>query len=864
MSGRWTRSWLPILLVAALAGCGRAKTAATSQVANASGEPASQPRTGQGEAEPTRKTDGQGQAARAELEPRTAESGENPNRTPEGPEKELIEKPLGQQPIPTTAAKAIGMLDLRKFPQLNTERVLDSSATNLYYSAKASVAGSEAFVGGELRSRGWKPIKTQVPDSEQYFDRLYVKDGYYVRATFGASGDDGITGIGMMHLGNVDVALLPRTRDAEIRSDPNPIAVTYFTELSIADAARDCQQKLAQLGWQEYGEFHELPSVPHVKQFNVRRNATRIMVSVSRDPRIAQLDKTSVSYLSHFVLPFDIPANDDAQKLRLDTHRGRVEYETSQPVAKMVQFLDEQGSSLGWRNRSSETEANTAEVSETAASLLVEDEPQAGFVIQLARKDDVTHVTFQRASFPPAEATAEATTDAPRPRTTDVASKDQPPHETTPDDDPTKEFEEELKKELRDALRGQKRQVGSQLKKLGFDLQGIPLAEMLDGDDSDMDSDDADDRQEVREAPEKPVRKRLANTTETRFGKLATICKITYGGRTYELREALAVVNGDEPRPVIMFCEKPLSAKKAKDLLARGKEATLFELLPPGLSPPAIEIRLNESYASLSCFIDGASINLTSSDIQAEHELFEGRLRGRAELTKPSESFGKEFRFEATFDVELHQPSDEPGGAASAELTLDDDRDLPVPVGCESIEQESSKYRRTLAATIDAPLAKVVEFYQRELKSRPWKQDAASSKVAPSAATLSFRGDDGPLQVLLKARGEKTRIEVASRDERRARQDNVAPTAGKAKLVLANGSETEIEVIVGKSSKKLAAGEGAESVERAMKLDVAPGKHVVTIRHGGNKRTEEVEVSADTAWGVIVISRDQALVVQLY
>ena len=117
---------------------------------------------------------------------------------------------------------------------------------------------------------------------------------------------------------------------------------------------------------------------------------------------------------------------------------------------------------------------------------------------------------------------------------------------------------------------------------------------------------------------------------------------------------------------------------------------------------------------------------------------------------------------------------------------------------------------------------------------------------------MSFAGDGGSVTVALRQQGDVTQIELVNRNEKKARQDNVAPAAGQGLLLLANASDAPITVVFNKQSIKLPAGKGAANPADAVRFPVLPGKHRVSITAAGGSTTEEVvAIEEGSTWGVI-------------
>ena len=299
------------------------------------------------------------------------------------------------QVTPASAAQTIRAIDLRKLPRLNSKQVINDSATSLYYSAASSVAAAAGFYQSELESQGWKLMPDSIPDNPQYRDMLFAKEGFYLRLTLGASGDEGIVGVNISNLGNVNLLGLPRIDNAEPHPSSTPVNVSYETQQGMPEAVQFCRDKMAEAGWIPCGDMYSNPTeVPHVKQLNYSRNAIRIMVNVIRDPRLPNVDKTMVSYFAMDALPYDIPVIRDATSFKLDTIGGRASYETTTSVSELVDYYRGLAPQLSWKLRPEDDD-----IREDHASLYVQDENELGFAIAISKDKELTKVAFQRLSF---------------------------------------------------------------------------------------------------------------------------------------------------------------------------------------------------------------------------------------------------------------------------------------------------------------------------------------------------------------------------------------------------------------------------------------------------------------------------------
>jgi hypothetical protein len=738
---------------------------------------------------------------------------------------------------PALAAELLQVVDVRKLPRLNVTRMLDDSATYAYYSAQGSVASGKAFYNAELTSQGWKEVPTSMPGTAQYVDLLYEKAGYYLRVGIGSGSDEGTVGISLSSLGNYDMTALPRLDNAPKHEASTPVNVNYRTTKSIVDAAKFCSAEFAKLGWQEYTGLHDPDiSVPHAKSLNFRKNAVRVMVSISRHPLTPT--EVIVAYMADAALPFDLPVIASGSQLKIELHSGKAEYVAANPISEIAEFYQAPNPKLTWKLRADDTV-----VGENGATMFVEDGPAIGFAIQLSRKDDLTKVAFQRLSFK-----EKSPTDAPVAPPSDVASKVPAPK---PADDPADDPVAKALKEAEAEFQNELKKLGNDLKGLGVDLpKGLPG---LPG--------GKDNPAANKETPA-PAGNVAAAPADTKPNVCR--CKVFFGDKTYEMTHAIAIQKKqfDELATVIFIGEKPLKEGKLKT--AKWDDLSIFDLTGFD-SGSSMQVSLTEDYASINCFIDGKSISFGSGKIKQETRLNANRLVGKVYLDKPEDFFDTPFRFEVTLDVAVLKAEDRPARPASDELTANEDYELPVPEGTSGVSKEGTPYRDVIEAAIDAELAKVLKFYRAELTTRGWKEDAAKTKADTKSAQLAFTGEQGGMSLKLTREDDTTNIHLSSRKEKLAKQHGIAPQAGQGKLMLGNANEKEVVIVIGTKEYNLAAGEGADDPATAKKLDIEPGKHKITIKTpGADPETEEVDIAPDTTWGVIAFPGGGALVVQVY
>jgi hypothetical protein len=630
------------------------------------------------------------------------------------------------------------------------------------------------------------------------------------------------------------------------------------------EAVKFCRQQLTRLGWHEYGDLYtDPPEVPHVKQLNFCQNASRLMVSIIRNPQLPNHDKTMIAYMAHHMLPYDVAVMPGSREVKLDSIRGRAEYVTSASVDELIQHYRQMQSQLGWTAR-----PDADQIRKDGASIYVADEGELGFGIELSRTGNQTRVAMQRLSFAQDDEQAEG----PQPTVDAVVADD-----TQAADAPTAvdEAVNDLQQEIEATVNKQLKAVEDQLKGLDADIDFAIPANILSDENSDeeeADEDASDDATPALDAlvedadvnAEQTAGRQAADESLAKLEELATTCTILYGDTRYALSHVLALRNPDDGTPVVIFCERPLNVGRAQRSLAKGESVSVLDLTGNDF-PPSLEIRLQQDYISISCFVAGASINRGSTDFQADYLAGSRRVRGSVLMAEADEVFDKPFRFEATFDQQFLDAARAAASDNSLEqIAADSNYELPVPEGCQQVSRQSSPYRTSITAQTEVPMADLTTFYRRELSGRAYREATAEASPDGSATTLTFTSNEGPLTVVLRQAGDATQIELLQRNQVKAKRDKLLPAPGQGLLLLANAGDADVEVTFNRRTFKLPVGTGAQNPADAMKIPVLPGKHRVSIAAGGKTKQEVVTIDAGSTWGLIALPGGGSLAQILY
>ncbi len=316
--------------------------------------------------------------------------------TRESPHSAPVEpiKIVAPAPEPSTSSAMTRLIDLQKFPRINAKGILDQGPTYVYYFGEASVKAADAFYQSEFKSAGWGEIPSNIPSSKQYFDRLFCKDGNYVRATVSEGSKAGEIGVSLSNLGNVDMQLLPKMDDA-VPVDSTPVSAGHQTAKGIIEVAETLGKKLIALGWQEYRPYFTPDiDVPHYRVITYRKNAIRINLGIYRDPK-NPAEKTKVFYLAEPGIPFDIPTPDHTQMLRLDMSSLRATFDIEADRKALLAMFESACKQFDWKLKNGEQFEKG-----DAASLIAVIAPEVGVVARIVDEKGKRSLSLERIAMP--------------------------------------------------------------------------------------------------------------------------------------------------------------------------------------------------------------------------------------------------------------------------------------------------------------------------------------------------------------------------------------------------------------------------------------------------------------------------------
>ena len=248
---------------------------------------------------------------------------------------------------PTTAAAALAMIDLEKLPKLTVKKEFEAQPMSINYTGAGSLKNADDFIKNELTKLGWKETKNLASSNDQYVDRLFTKDGYYLRAILSPFAADEIS-VSLSALGNFDVRSLPKTKDAEPQ-ESTAVMSTHLSSLSISAAAEELSRRMNEAGWQEVQDFQAPPAdVPSFRSIHFRKQAVRVHLGLAQDPSNSK-SNTNIFYHAESVLPIDLPTIDASQPMKYDAVGNRASIPYKGDRTKLVELLKQQAPSFGWQ-----------------------------------------------------------------------------------------------------------------------------------------------------------------------------------------------------------------------------------------------------------------------------------------------------------------------------------------------------------------------------------------------------------------------------------------------------------------------------------------------------------------------------------
>lgn len=705
--------------------------------------------------------------------------------------------------VPTTARAAIALIDLRELPKLNAERTYEDTATRTQYPSKSAVASAVAHYQAELKERGWTEARslTGAPDTDQYADRVFSKDGYWLRLMIGESGP-GESSISLVNLGNVDVSTLPKPSNPEILGELHPGNAGYLTRESVADAADRCSRDLTAAGWLPY-KYPNSPSLDteDSRQMSFVKNAVTLNVVIAKYP-IPEKPGTLVAYSPMGVLPFDIPIDPTASGLEIDPSRPIVRFQSSLAPEKLAERLAARLDELGLKP------SELIEAPEKLpAEYVVEGGQGLGYVLRLDANDDhATVVTMTQAPTVQARI-ATARPDAKQPDPNQRGQGEEGEHEadlaTT-----IRQARELGLKEVRDALKDVP--GGADIEKeLGSLLKGIAGDEEMDDDD--------------QPAPDKP---------EERADRV--------DASAFPLPDSARSIDLDSRRKQITFTSSE-DADAQQEFFAARLEGIGWNQVSSSRST----VNNTKTFLVLGFFKDQLELR-----VEIDYDADKGT--GKTAIKGSGLAFAS-------------LPGEEEPEPAAGALVAEELDGFLIPTENKGYSREGSKFLNRLETRVDATLDAVVAFYRNELANRGWKESSASSQVSKTGAVIPFTNDASRLLLTLTPKEDEIVIQLEARHPAAAREAGILPPEGRARLMLGNATAKNAVVTINGKAFEVAAGTASSDISKAMKLDLFPGTNKLVVKFPGTAdHPEDLPVKAGEVWGFIILGDGVVFPVRLY
>jgi hypothetical protein len=545
---------------------------------------------------------------------------------------------------PATNKETIAMINLLELPRFGEGNAMQSSSTYVYYSTRGTLPAADDFYKNKLSTLGWKEIPGSTPATEHYIDRLYFKDGFYLRASLSLGGQPDELGVMLASLGNIDVRNLPKLSDAEATFPATPVNVTYQTQNSIPEAADELQKMLVEQGWQPWKEFQDNPvSVPHYRDLHYRKEACRLLIGIVKNPQKPS-DKTSVSYISEFVTPFDIPMLSHGQTLKLDLYSNRASFDASSVRADLVKLLQSQSERYDW------TIGNADKfVSGDEHMLPIHTKSGAYLVARLVESGGKYSISIE------AFATAPETKSPSKEIIADVDSPVMKSESTAKADATFQAIEAEVNSAIQAEIAKAIGSRGTLAEKAPMNMTDLEAKakELQSMFSTEVQENDSNEDDTSNENPFDVAEDTDAPSAEYRAIK-EPVCKVTFGKEIIELKHAACYVMYEygEATKCILFSDQPIDQAKLKQqLLKTGKSVYGIDVSPNAGN--MFDFRVKKDSVSLNAKLGSYSLGLSTSKIASNVLYHQGKLVGKME-TEETLSVGEN---EFAFVAQLNQPT---------------------------------------------------------------------------------------------------------------------------------------------------------------------------------------------------------------
>ncbi len=527
---------------------------------------------------------------------------------------------------------------------------------------------------------------------------------------------------------------------------------------------------------------------------------------------------------------------------------SRAAFETSTSRADLVALLKKDAERFGWKLNKTEEFASgdihgvpieTALQTYLVARLVESGGKYSAWIERSAKPTESKPAETDSVAVKESKSTSEATQPATQPATNQAFNDVQAEVDAA--------IQAELSKAL-GSLKGSSTKSNMNIAELkGMADQITKSLGNLDDQSKEDPSDDAEVSNKTKKNPFDVAEDKVELTAADK-AITTTVCKIKYGTKSIELRNAACYVINEYDRPTkcILLSEGTLNVDKlTRGLLKEGEPVHVMNV-SEGFKG-MMDIRVSESSTMVNVSFDGASI-ATNSNIQSDVKYRDGKLVGRVKNTEPIEVGGQLMEF----TVEINQPVIKPdwstrNSTETQKLYVDSSKDVLIPENCNNYSAEGSKYSKKIEASIEAPLQLVEAFYNEQLGKQGWKLITAAG-----AKPARYGQKDQEMELGLEADGKSTKIAISLRNSAAAKADAMIPPAGKAMLLLGNMSEADIQMTIGGKTHSVKPSMGSDPKD-ATRVIVEPGKVKIEVKSTGSAKTTTMnaDVVAGSTWGVI-------------
>lgn len=727
-------------------------------------------------------------------------------------------------------------IDLSDFPKLQTAGPVDQRADEILYTSPIGVRQGESILRQQINNEQWELARTS---STSGIAKVFVKDGFTfvvhveeMKSHEFEMKDVGSTQATRVHVssqGNIDRANFPRPNNfTQVAQPYNSLfgVDKYFTTSKPTDAVKQAAKELQSVGWTQVDGIRE--SIYDRQRLLIRNGA---MVKVGA--KAYGSGRTLVDYTTS-MRAFDLPANTDKRLIRIDTAASKMFFTTSADVQQVVDFYGEHLPAIGW-------EPVTEQVIDEPKHFrqFFQDKNSKSIVLNVQDKGpQTTWAELAPTDFSGFE-DAEQATEALEMAAADVAEELKSGFESqglpVSPEDLLALAESQLETALKDVPAGEAAEIRKMIKATLGDVIGDAEqenTEMLD----DM-------------AAQQPAKQTVPE------GKLAA--------DDFPIPEDAQNVTRDFE--MVTF---------GVDQIAPNAKSINKELTAQGWKPRGEQmVETDFAYLKFQKGTGTINVSLVLDDRQSPpvHVVAQGDgLWFPNSDEYPDDAVGfKEADSVDNREMDgVDQADSFPADADSlADHGFDDSpsefEGLRLPEGIDSPINSSSQFRTEMTTSIESDLKSMVAFFQTAAADANWK--STDEKVETEKATFTFSGDQGEMLVDLTQYEGEVEIHLALRNVELAKKQGFLPKPGLGKMMLANASESKVEIVINGKSYKLEPEQGGRDPKQAIQLNVRPGRYNYTIKGAGRQeQSDKMSIVVGGTWALIVFPEQGHMAEQMY